>query len=201
MAAESINIINAAISRCNGTIISSVDDGTKEAILFDLNYEQIVTNELTGPSWKFARKVALLVADPDAPIDTDWDFMLAMPENCLMLRAVIKDGQPIDYQLDADEDGTEFILCNESQDVYAIFTYRADEDVWPADFREGIILRCEQVLLKADERVAEAELRRKDAEAKFKDARRVHAQEDRAREQFTAPLISARKLGNAPRRL
>jgi hypothetical protein len=57
------------------------------------------------------------------------------------------------------------------------------------------------VLLKADERFGEAALRRKDWQAKQKEVRRVHAQEDKPREQFTAPLIAARKIGSAPRRI
>jgi hypothetical protein len=201
MSAEAVRLINTAISRCNGETITSVDEGTKEAILFDLNYEDMVQDELTGSSWKFARKDALLSVSTGDPIDTDWAYKLAMPDGCLMLRAVIKDGQPIEYQLDADEDGTEFILCNESEDVYAVFTYRASEDVWPPPFRAGVIKRCEEILLKSDERYGEAELRRKDADAKFTEARRRHAQEDRPKEQFTAPLIAARKIGNAPRRI
>lgn len=202
MSADSVRLINTAIVRCNGNVIDSVDDGSKEAALFDLNYEVLVEEALCRSSWKFARKEELLVADPDEPIESNWAFALAMPASSLMLRTIIKDGEHIDYQLGADENGDEFILCNEDEGVYATFTYRADEDKWPPRFYEGVVLLCEEVLLKADERYAEAKLRGEQAEAKFSKAARTHAQEDHPRDPFANnyDLIAARRVGSAPRR-
>ncbi len=202
MSAESLRIINKAISRVNGNIIATVDDGTPEAIIADLNYEDIVEDELTSRSWKFARKIALLVEDPDVPIDTDWDHALAFPANVLHLRTVIKDGQPIEYEIGPDTAGIKFIFADENTSCYAVFTYRAAEDNWPADFEEGIVFRLCAHFLRREERYPDADYFDARADAKFRIAAINHAQEEPAKDPGAGlyPLINARRLGSAPRR-
>jgi hypothetical protein len=196
MSAESLRIINAAISRQNGVTITA-GDGSKEAILFDLNYEQIVTSELSGPSWKFARKVQLLSALPDAPADTDWDFALQLPSDLIMLRSLIVDGQPIEYEVGPNST----VLADKNEDVYAVFTYRAPEDNWPPDFKEGIIRRLEAVLLSSDERGGALMAERNEAaDDKFAQARRTHAQEEAPKDPYSYPLVSVRRAGIAASR-
>ncbi len=200
MSAESLRIINKAIARINGDVIATVDDGTAEAIVADLNYEDLVKTELCKRAWKFARKLELLTADPDAPIDTDWDFALVLPATMLRLRTVIKDGKSIDYELGVDETGTQFILTDDDQDVYAVFTYRAPEDNWPDDFNEGIVKRLESMFLRREERSVEADRRDQQAELDFRMAALRHAQEEPPKDPNRYPLIEARRLGSAPRR-
>lgn len=202
MSAESLRIINRAISETNGDVIATVDDGTPEAIIADLGYERLVESELTKRSWKFARKVALLVEDADEPIDTDWDHALAFPSGCLHLRTVIKEGKPIEYEIGPDTAGDKFIFSDEDEDCYAIFTYRANEDDWPADFEEGIVKRLMAKFLRREERYGDARDMDADADVSFRLAAINHAQEEPAKDPSAGlyPLINARRLGSAPRR-
>lgn len=202
MSAESLRIINKAISRVNGDVIATVDDGTPEAIVADLNYEDLVEDELTSRSWKFARKVTLLVADADDPVDTDWDHALAFPTGCLNLRTVLKDGKPIEYEIGPDAAGEKFIFADEDEDCYAVYTYRAAEDDWPADFEEGVVFRLMAHFLRREERYADADNADGRAEMKFRQAATTHTQEEPAKNPSAGfyPLVNARTLGRAPRR-
>lgn len=202
MSAESLRIINKAISRVNGNVIATVDDGTPEAIIADLNYEDDVETELMKRPWKFARKLALLVADPDPPIDTDWDNAMVFPSGYLQLRTVIKDGKPIEYEIIHDTAGEKFIGTDEDEDCYAVFTYRAAEDDWPADFEDGIVKRLMAHFLRREERYADAENMDAAADVAFRLAGVNHAQEEPPKDPASGnySLVEARKLGHAPRR-
>lgn len=196
MSAEAVRNINAAITRHNGNPIASADDGSKEAILFHSNYERIVKQELVAASWKFARKEELLTALPDAPVNENWDHALQLPADLLLLRAVTVDGDPIEYLVGPNQT----ILTNEDEEVYALYTYRAPEDLWPADFEEGVVRRLEAIFLRSDEKGDLADSRDKHAEFILKRARRIHAQEESPQDHLTYPLLRARRLGySAPR--
>jgi hypothetical protein len=197
MSAESIVLINAAIARAQDNPITSVDDGTVEAILASTNYEQIVQTALSEAPWSFARKTDACTLLPDAPVDEDFSFALTLPSDVLKLLTIIVNGQPIEYQL--DEDGV--VLSNTDEDVYAVYTYRAAEDLWPADFKEGIICRLEALYLRADKKPNDANEAEGRAERKFARARFQDSKQKFPKDVKTSPLIDARRLGSAPRRM
>ena len=191
MSAESVRIINAAITQHAESPIDSADDGSPMAIVFHANYEKLVKAELTRQPWKFARKVQLLAALSTAPEDEEWDYRLQLPADCLLVRKLEKDGEPIDYELGPD--GT--VFANENEEVYAAYTYRAPEDRWAADFEMGIIQRCEAICLRKQEHGAAADGRDEAAELSFAKARRAHAQEEFPRDRLKYPLLTARRFG------
>lgn len=196
MSAESIRIINAAISRTQGNTITSVDDGSPEAIYADQNYEQMVQTALSESNWKFARKTDACVLLPDAPTDSDYAYAWTLPDDVLSLRTVIVSGQPIDYQIDQ----ADTILTNFAEDVYAVYTYRVAEDQWPYDFKEGLTIRLEAAYLRLDDRTQPAELRDQAAERRMARARLLHSQEEAPKSHSRYPLIEARRTGSAPSR-
>lgn len=202
MSAESLRVINKAIALVNGNVIASVDDGSREAVIADLNYEDDVETELTKRPWKFARKLALLVEDADTPIDTDWDYAMAFPAGVLSLRTVLKDGKPIEYEIIHDEAGDKFIGTDENEDCYAVFTFRAAEDDWPADFEKAFVKRQMAHFLRGEERYSDAREMDEDADASFKSAGINHAQEEPPKDPAIGnySLLNARRLGSAPRR-
>lgn len=196
MSAESVRIINAAITQHGSEPIASADDGSPAAIVFHANYEKMVKSELTRQPWKFARKVQLLTALPTAPADTEWSYTLQLPADSLLIRTLIKGGLPIDYELGPD--ATAF--ANYNTGVYAAYTYRAPEDRWAADFETGIIQRCEAIYLRSQEHNDTADGRDEHAELSFAKARRAHAQEESTKDRLSYPLLQARRLGfNASR--
>lgn len=193
MSADSIRLINAAISRTNGNTITSVDDGTPEAIWADLNYEQMVETALCENRWKFARKTADCALLPDAPDSDTYGYAWELPDDLIALRTVTLVGQPIDYVI--QESG---VIWTQNSDVpQAVYTYRAAEDLWPADFTEGLVLRMEAAILRLDERTTEADSRETAGEKRMAKARLYHSQEEATHEHKKYPLIMARRTGYA----
>lgn len=195
MSAEAIRIINAAISRTNGNLIESVDQGSPEAVFADLNYEQIVETALTDNRWNFARKTGACSLLPGTPTDKRYTKSWQLPDDLLELRAVLVCGYPcMDYlRLDVTT-----ILVNASADVQVVFTYRVPESLWPPDFKEAITQTLEAGFLRLDERAGEAAARDQSAERRMSKTRLNRSQEEDPKDPRTAPLVNARRIGHAP---
>jgi hypothetical protein len=193
MSAEAVRIINSAISRCNGKTITSVDDGTPEAILADLNYEDIVRAELTASPWKFARKVDDCTLRPETPDSCRYGYAWALPDDVLKLRTLTVNGEPIDYIIASE--GVVWTACSDTPQ--AVYTYRAPEDAWVPTFTEALKIRLEAAYLRLDERANEADSRDKAASRAFAQARLTNSQEEATHEHKRYPLISARRTGYA----
>lgn len=194
MSAESIRIINAAISRSNGNTITGVDDGTPEAVFADLNYEQMVQTALCESPWKFARRLdncALLPTTPDSDL---YGYAWQLPDDLLKLRTLTISGTPIDYVI--AEDKQVWTQC--STVPVAVYTFRAPESIWPADFTEALTQRLEACFLRLDERKSDADARDESAEHRMARARLYHSQEEATHEHKNFPLLKARRIGNAP---
>jgi hypothetical protein len=203
MSAAAVALVNAAISRTGGNLITGTDfgtgvstDGLEKNIAY-LNYEQLVKAELIDSPYRFARKTAActLVVDGGGvavpPTDTDWKFSWTLPADVIKLRTVIRHGVTIDYEIDTSG----VILTDYDDLVYAIYTYRADESLWPADFAEGVTRRFEAVLLRNDSHVQEADDRDAAADRKIAQASLAHAQEERPSDPRVFPLIAVRRTG------
>lgn len=193
MSAEAIRIINAAISRVNGTTLESVDDGTPEGTFADLNYEQMAQTALCECPWKFARKAGDCARLPATPDSCEYRYAWQLPDDVLKLRTLWVNGQPIDYIIVADKQ-----IWTRCSDVpVAVYTYRAPESIWPPDFKEGLTKRLEACFLRIDERTNEAADRDGKAELSMGRARLIHSQEEATHSHMKFPLITARRIGRA----
>jgi len=193
MSAAAVAIVNAAISRTGGNTITGTDftDGSVEANLALANYEQIVVTELESDPWRFARKTDVCTLEPDAPIDTSWDFAWTLPVDVLTLRTLFRNGQVIDYEI--NESGE--VLTHFDDDVYAVYTYRAAESLWPSDFTEGVTRLLEALYLRLDDRFSEADMREESARQILKRAANTHAKEEAPSDPRTFPLVAVRRTG------
>lgn len=208
MSAAAVAIVNAALSRTGGNLISGTDFGTgvstdaTEKNLAYLNYEGIVRTALLAKPWRFARKtdVCTLIVDGDSnpvpPVDISWKYQWDLPgggdpDDFLGLRTLLRNGYMIPYEIDASG----VVLTNYSDLVYAVFTFRADESLWPADFSEIVTRRMEAVYHRFDNGMQAADDRDLAAESLQNSASIVHGQEERATDRRTFPLIAVRRTG------
>lgn len=204
-AALATAIVNAAISRTGGNAITSFTDGSVEASLANLNYEQIVKTEIEAAPWRFAGKTAActLVVDGDGnpipPLDANYSFAWTLPNDVLVLRTIILGGTApqgagvVVENYEIDQAGE--ILCDFDSDVLAVYIFRQDESLWPSDFTEGITCRLEAIYLRSDNYGSEADDADARADKKFARAKLTHAKEQSPRDPRRFPLIQARTIG------
>jgi hypothetical protein len=196
MSAEAIRIINAAISVTTGNTITSVDDGTPEAIFADTSYEDMAKTALVRSRWKFNRKIEACTLLPDAPDSEIYGYAWQLPDDCIVLRTLTVNGCSIDYEI--AEDGQVWTRCSDIPQ--AVYSFRAAEGIWPPDFLTAFRTQLEAGFLRLDERATEAKARDDAAEVMFRRAALVHSQEEAPHEHKHFPLIRARRTGHAPLR-
>lgn len=170
--ATDFRIINAALNRVGAQSITTLNDGTPGGNIAGTNYEQVVTDALTGYPWRWATKTDTLVAI-DGTLPGPWTYAYQLPTDILEIRGLMVDGSPVDYE----RQGTK-ILCDvaTSYDLTLTYLWRAPESIWPATFAEAITRQLEVLFLRGiGERYDEAEKRevkadRAMARAKLRDA-------------------------------
>jgi len=188
--ASAIPVVNAALGRTGDDAITSFDEGTPQATVAALNYDDIVNGLLSGYPWKFASRT-LTLAPLDVEVDPPWTHAYQVPADVLDLRAVYANGEPIDYELLSDK-----ILTIWGPDAFvaAKYTYRVDESMWPKYFRQAVITTLEPLFLRAiGERYDAAEARLKQATVLQAVARNRDAQSQTPRQPMDSPMLRARK--------
>lgn len=196
MSAEAIRLINAAISVTTRNPITSVDDGSEEAIFADLNYEDMVKTALLRSRWKFNRKIADCALLPDAPDSCIYGYAWQLPDDCIFLRTLTINGEPIDYVI--AENGQ--VWTRRSDVPQAVYSFRAPEAIWPPDFKSAFRTRLEAGFLRLDERAIEAKDREAAADVLFSRCALAHSQEEATHEHKKYPLLMSRRTGYAPLR-
>lgn len=152
--AESILIVNAALTRTGHEEITDFEDGSDEARVARANYEEIVAEELASFPWSWAKDDADLDRINEDAID-EWAYVYQLPTNLIKLVRVHMDGRTIKYK----RKGTK-LYCNEIENVSVEYIFRAEEEAWSWDFRGKIITRLEAIFLRAlSEDYDKAELR------------------------------------------
>src|SRR5262245_7337202 len=187
--ASAIPIVNAALTRTGDDPITAFDEGTPQATVAALNYDEIVNGFLASHPWKFASRM-LQLAPLDVTVDPPWQFAYQRPADVLALRVIEVNGCPIEWELLSDK-----ILCNAPpiSPPIAKFTYRLEEPFWPKFFRMAIIATLEPLFLRAiGERYSEAEARDKKAGALQALARNRDSQSQSARNPMRSRLLEAR---------
>lgn len=165
-----LEIIARAASRTGNGVVTSLDDGSQIAALTTEHYEGIVAEYLTQHGWNFARKVEAMQLTELTP-EKPWLQLWRKPVGLLSLQYVQdEDGQRVDQQERSTDQGAVCAVLLEYDALYAVGTYRVDEDEWPADFAMAIQHRMEGVfhggvaeqheLAKDAERTAELKLQR-----------------------------------------
>lgn len=146
--------------------------------------------------------------NPVPPLDSAYQFAYTLPADLLILRTLFLGGGTPgiggaviqDYEIDQYGD----VLCNfdnSATPVYAVYTYRADESLWPADFTEAVTLEIMALYLRADDRYSQADDIKAEAAKVLALSALTHAQEEAPRDPRRFPLVAARFIGAVPPRI
>jgi hypothetical protein len=190
--ATDLALINAALTRVGEDPITELNDGSAGSDIAGQNYDQLVEFHLTNYPWTWATKTALL-AQIDGEPDPPWGYMYQLPVDVRRLRVVTVDGIPIDYEPQFNK-----LLCDydETNDLYAKYTWNVPEGYWPADFAEGIRQYLEAMFLRGiGERFEEAKDRETEAKRTMQAAKTADAQKRPPRNMHTSPTLAARTGG------
>ena len=130
MAVTDIDICSRALVLIGATPITSFADGTTESTVASNLYEDTVRDLLSRHRWRFSSGQAQLSRRTDAP-DAKWDAAYQLPSDMLLLHDVTVNDRSIDYDRYQN-----LVYCDadEADVVFADYTFRADEDLWPPYF-------------------------------------------------------------------
>lgn len=194
--ASNLTIINAALTRVGHNTISSITSSDIAAQIANVNYELMVAARMSVYPWKRASKITQMsrldeddVGEPPEP----WTAAYELPADLTEIRTVKVGGSVIQYEVHSDT-----ILCDagEADEVILHYVWRADENDWPAWFREGMTIDLEALFLRGiGERYREAELRAAAAEEWWKLAKNRDSQSQTARAPVGSPALAARRGG------
>lgn len=145
MATSNIDICARALVMIGAAPITSFSDGTTESTVAANLYEDTVRDLISRYRWRFAAGQAQLSRRTDAP-DAKWDAAYQLPADLLLLHDVTVNGNVIEYDRYQD-----MIYCNadEADLVYADYTFRAVEDLWPPYFTTAVELTMASIFAYA----------------------------------------------------
>lgn len=135
MATSKIDIASQALGLLRADVISSFDQGTREADIVKLYYDDFVQDILSRFAWSFCTKKRLL-NQTTAPLN-EFKYAHIYPAEALRLWAVYASGTvgaPVinEFDIQAPE-GSRRILSNQEV-LYGEYTCYIDEANWPGYF-------------------------------------------------------------------
>lgn len=134
--AAPIEILRAAAPLVGLDPPDSIDDQTDEAVSARAGYEGIVTDALTMQGWSFATKGTALTRDAETGDSPAYSY--PFPSDVLEPRFIQLDT----YQFEEYEIRGNKMLCDLDNDGFKLFyTFRAEEQDWPADFAWAIVYK------------------------------------------------------------
>jgi len=130
----SIDICARALIMIGASPITSFTDGTTEATVAANLYEDTVRDLLSRHRWRFATGQTQLSRLTDVP-DARWDAAYQLPADMLVLHGVTITDDNISFDRYQD-----MVYCNATSEdlVFADYTFRADESIWPPYFTTGV---------------------------------------------------------------
>lgn len=141
MTSSAINVASQSLGliRCN--TISSFDEGTNEADIATLYYEDFVADILTRYPWSFAMKKRLLNQDSTPPV-SGWQYSHIVPTEALRIWALYPNenagAAPLkQFEIGAPSSGRR--IYSNSPVLYADYTIRQNENQWTGYFTQFAI--------------------------------------------------------------
>lgn len=162
--ADNLSVVNLALLQIGAqTIVSFLNDQTREAIAARNVFEHNLLATLRDFPWPFATKYATLVkvaGTATVPVNDDWQYSYRVPADCVFLRRVVNpdgrrrtfDPNPPKWRIGRDDTG-ELIYVNDfdpdnSIDPTIEYTQRTGCTIKKSDplFREAFAWRMSAVL-------------------------------------------------------
>lgn len=135
----SVEICNAALSRCGARRIVSLDESSEEARTCSLHYGPVRDALLRSHRWNFAKARQELARLADAPA-FGWDFQYQLPSDWLRTLefngSETNDEQADDYDIEGDK------LLTDAETAEMVYIRRIeDEGLQDSLFNQALILR------------------------------------------------------------
>lgn len=93
---SAIDISNQALVLLGALPIVSFDDETTEANVLSIMYETSKAQFLRDYPWRAATKYATLAKSVDKPLDPDWDWIFAWPDDAVRILKIVGANYPND---------------------------------------------------------------------------------------------------------
>jgi len=194
--ALALAMVNRALTGFGEETIASFTEGTPLAITASLNYEPIVRNLLDdrGYTWS-QRYLDLTYIGEDSP--TRFRYVYQRPADCLSLRSLLiptegymVPAREIEYMPYGDK-----ITCDYGQGdgVYALYSYRVEEDYWPPRFEALVVDALKEVFLASRDMFNESVGMGKMVQMRQRDARFTSTAERGGRVGWRSRLVAARR--------
>ena len=180
MAVTKYDLISQASISLDANPVSSFNDGSREAEVFQPIYDQAKESELSSYLWNFNSFTEKLAQENVTPVDGRWKFAYLPPTNILHLVNVFDSaGDPIAYQYEQGR------IFTNSDEAYAKFQRNISEADMPVFFRDVLVARL--AAEAAEPLVGEAAVVRRALE-KYERVTRQAKRQD-AKENRPKPLI------------
>lgn len=186
MADTKFDICSRALVLAGANTITDFDGSSTEAIVAEQNYEPLVKACLSRRRWRFSAgqvELNLLGTAPSAR----WDYAFQLPGDLLSLHTVTREDLPVEYAVYGDQ-----VFTNEDADLFADYSFRADEAKWRPFFRDAFEneLASKFALAVARDRALADDLRKEARDELWPIARTLDSQE-----QTTTKLRANRLTG------
>jgi len=193
---DKLTILNRALVATGNSMIS-LNDGSDEWQVVEIEFDRRVEELLSGHGWPFGRRKATLV--PTTPVEAvEWQYAFALPTDLFHLRKVFIAGNPTtEYRIYGkaivlDADGS----TGDVQVEY-ISQPEADEN-WHAQATRVLTLYIEVGCLRGlNEDLGEASKRLQEAEWALANAKQVTASENPSTNVYQGGATAARRMRRA----
>ncbi|TXH13841.1 MAG: hypothetical protein E6R03_10580 [Hyphomicrobiaceae bacterium] len=139
---EAIRIANASLTRTGNEPITSLDDGSAEAVVIANNYDLIIEEELCAYPYSWAKAERQLSRLDEESIE-GWAYIFQLPSDCIRVVKCHVGGKAVPFKRKEDK-----IYSNE-ESLSLEYIFRPEEEDWGADFKGKIIGRLEALCLRA----------------------------------------------------
>lgn len=130
--ATDITITNQALTLLRANTISSFNDGSNEADIADLYYDDFLKDIFSRYPWSFAQKRAELTVSGTDPVN-EWDYAHSLPSDNERIIAIFNSDQVGAQPIKRWKRRAGFIDSNEAE-LWALYVYVVDEADWPGYF-------------------------------------------------------------------
>lgn len=161
--AAPIELVQAALARVGGQLITSLEDNSMPAVVAKANYEIMARKRLSMHTWSFASYPVLLVYQGEQAVG-QMRHAYRKPPEALRIHWVGVGEQRLDnWKLTQGK-----IVARMPGDYEALISHRAPEGDWADDFTEAFVTELEALFIQSLQRnIQEARVRFRDADALF----------------------------------
>ena len=130
--ASQVDIYNLALARVGHTqLVASTEEGSNEALLCNVFYEQSRDFILREFPWRFAKRRTALALTAEQPTEV-WGYCYVLPPDCLKVRSLATPGvrnprvdQKVPFEV-SNLDGA-MVIYTDMEEAELIYTYRVTD--------------------------------------------------------------------------